>query len=544
MQNIPEIDLNNPHLLNFMRDVDWEAFSKEQKWICYLRAGLGDSYKVIKQKWEDVTTQKISDEAIGTCLLRSAESIRWEKGQSGGPKHYLCFQDLDLLVDEMIERARIHDAFDTKTILQYACKLKQKRKEKVLSALEKCRCFTFLEDISKQEIKEPERSWINHILDLIDAKLQYPLLIDNVRFLTCTPDHILSFFNKFREVLLTTLPELIFTADETNMDPSLRRKAVVPAEMRSYYEGNEEAEIPHMTAMCCCNLFGEGPPIHVILKDKMFLPLELHGMPTSLFSLGATKSGWMDRYQFFGWVVCFIGWYHNYINQKGGKYKSLRGLLILDGHVSRTCPIALELLDAFNIMLLILPSHSTHILQLFDVGLASPMKTLYGQLLHRYLRDNNKRIVGNWSATVRKISLEAISEAWYKVRTMNNCLNAAREIGYFPFNPDAALHNKYVRELTERELQIVTERSSRQRNSRLNINNECLTIPSKRNGIKEELLSTRDSILCKQMSDYQSLYDLFKSIFEATREHRSPQLTKPQNFLGIDFSSMYHDWNH
>ena len=130
---------------------------------------------------------------------------------------------------------------------------------------------------------------------------------------------------------------------------------------------------------------------------------------------GRTPSGWMDRYQFFAWVTSFLGWYHNYITQKGGKYRSLRGLLILDGHVSRTCPIALEVLDAFNVMVLILPAHSTHILQLFDVGLASPMKNYYGQLLHKYLRDPSKRITGNWAATVRKVSLEAISEAWNKV---------------------------------------------------------------------------------------------------------------------------------
>ena len=32
--------------------------------------------------------------------------------------------------------------------------------------------------------------------------------------------------------------------------------------------------------------------------------------------------------------------------------------------------------------------------------------------------------------------------------------------------------------------------------------------------------------------------------FDALREHRSPQLTKPPNFMGIDFSTMFHDWNH
>ena len=59
MQSLPEIDRNNPHLMNFIRDVNWEQFSNEQKWICFLRAGLGYSYKLIKQKWKEITSQEI-----------------------------------------------------------------------------------------------------------------------------------------------------------------------------------------------------------------------------------------------------------------------------------------------------------------------------------------------------------------------------------------------------------------------------------------------------------------------------------------------------
>ena len=71
---------------------------------------------------------------------------------------------------------------------------------------------------------------------------------------------------------------------------------------------------------------------------------------------------------------------------------------------------------------------------------------------------------------------------------------------------------------------------------------ECLIILSKRNGMKEKLLSTCDTILCKEMSDSQNLSDLFKFNFEAAREHRSPQLTKHQNFFGIVFF-LYFDLN-
>ena len=48
-------------------------------------------------------------------------------------------------------------------------------------------------------------------------------------------------------------------------------------------------------------------------------------------------------------------------------------------------PIALELLAAFNIKVLVLPGHITHILQLFDVSLAAPFKRKYTDLF-RYFK--------------------------------------------------------------------------------------------------------------------------------------------------------------
>jgi hypothetical protein len=55
--------------------------------------------------------------------------------------------------------------------------------------------------------------------------------------------------------------------------------------------------------------------------------------------------------------------------------------LILDGHISRGNITALTIFCLFNVDALILPGQKTHVLQHFDVGVASPLKSEFKQKL-------------------------------------------------------------------------------------------------------------------------------------------------------------------
>ena len=54
--------------------------------------------------------------------------------------------------------------------------------------------------------------------------------------------------------------------------------------------------------------------------------------------------------------------------------RDTRAVLFLDGHSSRGCPIALWLLDKANVEVIIEPANTSHVVQMFDVCLASPFK--------------------------------------------------------------------------------------------------------------------------------------------------------------------------
>ena len=72
-----------------------------------------------------------------------------------------------------------------------------------------------------------------------------------------------------------------------------------------------------------------------------------------------------------------------------------RALLILDGHASRINFSALEYLSRACCDVIILPAHTSHITQPFDVAIASPLKNIYKQLLLKFTRQNKER----WWAT-------------------------------------------------------------------------------------------------------------------------------------------------
>ena len=59
---------------------------------------------------------------------------------------------------------------------------------------------------------------------------------------------------------------------------------------------------------------------------------------------------------------------------------------MMDGHSSRECPLALMLLRRANVEVLIFPSHITHVIQMFDVGIAAPLKTSFSSTFKKALK--------------------------------------------------------------------------------------------------------------------------------------------------------------
>ncbi len=128
--------------------------------------------------------------------------------------------------------------------------------------------------------------------------------------------------------------------------------------------------------------------------------------------------------------------------------------------------MALIFLKARNIEVLILPSHCTHVMQIFDVSIASPLKTYFGAALKKYLHDMDDD--GPAAPKIRRAAIESFLHAWSAACTYKNCVNGAAKTGISPVSFDAVCASPFVRDIPHEDI-------ARRRTERLDINGRIIT---------------------------------------------------------------------
>lgn len=124
----------------------------------------------------------------------------------------------------------------------------------------------------------------------------------------------------------------------------------------------------------------------------------------------------------------FFKWFQEFFIPRKGTGKVL---LIMDGHSSHCSNV--ELLDyaaANDVILLCLPSHSTHWLQPLDRSFFKPLKTYWSQTCQNWVHNNPGRKLG------RLQFASLLNVAWCKAATIQNGTSGFRTCGIYPFNPE------------------------------------------------------------------------------------------------------------
>ena len=123
-------------------------------------------------------------------------------------------------------------------------------------------------------------------------------------------------------------------------------------------------------------------------------------------------------------------------------------VLTSDGHNSRINLEAIQYLKQFNIRLLILPSHMSHIIQAFDVCLSGSLKNkkeknILLMNLDKYLNDNtitNDR----FNDFSRYVIVHSLIQSWIRCSTPSACQKAFESIGFKPLNRSKVLNSCFV----------------------------------------------------------------------------------------------------
>jgi hypothetical protein len=177
-----------------------------------------------------------------------------------------------------------------------------------------------------------------------------------------------------------------------------------------------------LTVIECVSATGEKIPPYIIFKGKNLM--------TSWFPEHRPK-GWMFACNTKGWTNNYHGmqWIKHFESATQSKLQSPEEyrLLICDGHDSHISSDFIAFCIQKRIHIILLPPHSSHLLQPLDVGIFSPLK--------RALSKQISRLVRTGIARIQKVEwIECFIEARARSITKDNILSGWRGAGLFPEN--------------------------------------------------------------------------------------------------------------
>ncbi|XP_030762226.1 uncharacterized protein LOC115887043 [Sitophilus oryzae] len=229
--------------------------------------------------------------------------------------------------------------------------------------------------------------------------------------------------NVLTEYQLFEKPGNIFNIDESGLQLN-NKPGYVIAEKGSKTVSNitsgEKGET--ISIVACCSAEGVFlPPPLCILKGKNLKECHKDGMPPGSAIVMNEKSAYINA------VIRNKKWLEEHFLPRK---PAGTALIILDGHTSHTNSVeVLEFCEANEIILLCLPSHTTHFLQPLDRSFFKSLKSHYYSECNRFMKTNPSRKITRYQFG------KLLGEAWNKSATVQNAISGFKATGILPFNP-------------------------------------------------------------------------------------------------------------
>ncbi|KAJ8301133.1 hypothetical protein KUTeg_020120 [Tegillarca granosa] len=211
-------------------------------------------------------------------------------------------------------------------------------------------------------------------------------------------------------------PWAIYNVDEKGLNTEHKPpKVIAGADLKNVQAitSNRSAAI---TVLGCGNAAGSCIPPYFVFPGKRMMPDLLSGGSPGADGC-VSDSGWSN-----------LDIFENYFVQ--GRDSSQPILLSYDGHTSHVSLHLIEWAKSENIILFVIPPHTSHLLQPMDVGCFAPFQKLYNRECHSFVKKNGGQVV------TRNDVCHLASEAYTQALSHNNIVSAFRKSGVYPLNPD------------------------------------------------------------------------------------------------------------
>ena len=259
--------------------------------------------------------------------------------------------------------------------------------------------------------------------------------IENARFQAANYDSVQLWFDAVKELAIQHQypPERIYNMDESGfaVGDSQSSRALVNVREKSSWKvisGRQE----WITAIECVNAAGEAIPPMIIFKAKYTNTAWIPAYAPSDWRWSTSNSGWTSDSHGFEWLSTLFE------PKTRLEDPAARRLLIMDGHGSHITANLIAFCMQTSIDLLILPSHSSHLLQPLDISIFAPLKQALASETDARCRLDSGRIPRvEWT--------EMYIKARAKAFTQSNILSGWKISGLVPLEPMRVLEKLSTR---------------------------------------------------------------------------------------------------
>lgn len=215
-------------------------------------------------------------------------------------------------------------------------------------------------------------------------------------------------------------PGNIFNLDETGLQLNNKAGDVIAARGSKCVSTITSGEKGETVSVIAC-FIGEGTyiPPFCVFKGKNKKQEFTNGMPPGSVVVMNEKSAYVNSTIFFEWLQ----------NQFVPRKPAGKTLLILDGHASHCSNVEmLEFAVNNDIIMLCLPSHTTHYLQPLDRTFFKSLKSNYNLACSNFMKNNP-------SMRITRLQFgQLLGFAWSKSATVENALSGFNSTGIIPLN--------------------------------------------------------------------------------------------------------------
>ena len=393
---------------------------------------MGLTYDIICKRYH------LTDKILGRVLYRTARGKFWNKKMKGGGETLLSDLDAARFVDIVHERENDINCLSTCQAEKIALELLHERAEKAFELLNMCNCPKLAGKV--KVVLHMDSKWLDDLTKRHNLNIVPKSDLETMRRIACDKVSIEDFFSKHSH-LFERDPRLIFNMDETSVSSNKKFKVIVSKGRIPLSE--TDPIFPHMSACVTVSAAGHVMKPMLILKNKK----SLRGLEDvkDLAYFATSPTGWMNKKLFTYWGLTFLAEIARYRLALPKNLRDKRILLVVDGHRSRANYFIARVFDIYSIDILVFPGHTSHLLQPFDVSIASPLKTAYQKRLARYnLNINGRKGMKEIRLMMIKCILDAINEA----ASSTNIQSGFRASGLCPLNKEVPLSSKYAMDNT------------------------------------------------------------------------------------------------